>query len=220
MKIIRRCTLLLLTLFLAAMAQNLPQTGRTYQARSVDLNGDGKMEKVVLVAYGIDHEMQSYFGRLKVLDSGGKVLWAAPAAAHADEPFAFGSWPYGGSDLEWVGDIDGDGRVELLSPLPVSDLRPPTYRLFRWSGTAFVPAGVKMLLQEGENLFVWREPIEWDGMEPITWVSKVEGEPGAVTVEVTSFIEGGEVLGGQALVQGTKDGMKVRRWVRELGPPT
>lgn len=214
--------LLLTALLLGAplLAQGLPKAGQAYQSLSYDLDGNGKMEKISLVAYNIDLSEEMFWGRLRVSDASGKTLWEAPKASEIDQPFAFGMWPFGAAGLEWMGDIDGDGKVELLSPRPISDLRPPTYRRYRWTGKAFASLGSKMLLESpvGSGKFLWRDPIEWDGLQPITWVSSFSDKPGQNTVEVTSYRAGGAVWGGQAQVSGNGLGLTVTSWRRKLGP--
>lgn len=217
---LKRLLLSLLVLSTPVLAQAPPKVGQTYQSVSYDLNGDGKSEKVSLVAYRVDPAEEMFWGRLQVSDSSGKLIWKAPPASEIDQPFAFGMWPFGAAGLEWLGDVDGDGKVELLSPRPISDLRPPTYRRYRWTGKAFASLGPKMLLESpaGSGKFLWRDPIEWDGMQPLTWVSSFSGGPGQMKVAVTSYRSGGAVWGGEAEVRGNGLGLSVTRWTQKLGP--
>lgn len=129
---------LLPCLLLTAIAAADPKAGQLYQTVRADLNGDGKPEKIGLVAYG--HFPEGYYGRLKVWDSGGKLLWQAPTVQSSDQPFAFGQWPYGSSTLEWV------SPQELISAKPQSDVRPTTFKRFRWTGSAYQPLGNAYLL--------------------------------------------------------------------------
>lgn len=203
-----------------ALAQELPKVGDVYQAVSCDLNRDGKAEKLELVAYNINTEAEMFWGRLRVKDAAGKVLWEAPQATETEQPFAFGMWPYGVSGLEWVGDIDGDGKVELISPAPVSDVRPQTYRRFRWTGRGFEALSPKMLLETpaGSGKFLWRDPIEWDGQQPISWVSQLSGGPGKCVGDVTSSRADGVLWGGQAQFRGDGLGLTATSWLKKLGP--
>ena len=208
-------------LCLAGGAQTLPQEGRVFESKSYDLNGDGKNEKIVLVAYKVHLEEESFWGRLKVLDSAGKVLWAAPAASDTGEAFAFGMWPFGASGLHWLGDIDGDGKAELLSPAPVSDVRPPTYRRFRWTGKAFQVLSPKMLLgsPSGSGHFFWKDPLDWDGVQPLTWVTSLSGDPESKLAEIVSYRKDGSIWWGQASLKSDNDGFKVLKWNKPLAPP-
>ena len=200
----------LLALFLlttCAGAQPTPKAGQLYQSVPVDLNGDGKSEKVGLVAYG-HNPSGGFFGRLKVWDSSGKLLWQAPAVQSSDAPFAFGNWEYGSSTIQWA------GPKELISAQPVSDVRPTTFKRFRWTGSAYVPVANQFLLKDSEESFRWTRPFEWDGVKPLTWV-----------VELTQTLEGnlcaykggGITQSGKAQLQSTPAGMTITRWLEKMG---
>jgi hypothetical protein len=203
-----------------AVGQTLPKAGQNYQSVTVDLNGDGRAEKVSLTAYKVDADVGSFFGRLRVSDGKGKVIWEAPKATDADDTFAFGEWPYGVTNLEWIGDIDGDSKVELLARAPVSDVRPPTFKRFRWNGKAFEPMASKILLEDkpGSGRFLWRDPFEWDGVQPLTWISSLSGAPGKKTAEVVSYRQEGAMWGGTAEMSGNGLGLTVKSWTTKLGP--
>lgn len=192
---------LLLLLFLSAAVAADPKAGQVYRSVKADLNGDGKPEKIGLVAYG--HGPGGYYGRLKVWDSGGQLLWQAPAVKSPSDPFAFGSWEYGSSNIEWI------GPQELISALPQSDVRPTTFKRFRWTGSAYEPAGQGYLLESGDG-FVWSKPFEWDGVRPLTWVvSLVDGS-------VLSVRGGDQYLNGTARLEPTAQGFRVVRWLKNL----
>lgn len=191
---------MLLLLLLAVGAGADPKGGQVYRSVKADLNGDGKLEKIGLVAYG--HSAEGYYGRLKVWDASGKLLWQAPVVKSSDEPFAFGSWEYGASNIEWV------GPSELISAQPQSDVRPTTFKRFRWTGSAYEPAGNGFLLQSGDG-FVWSKPFEWDGVKPLTWVtSLVEG--------TVLSVRGDQYLNGTAQLEPTAQGFRVVRWLKKL----
>jgi hypothetical protein len=212
---------LLATLILSAMGwtQPLPKQGQVYQTRKIDLTGDGKPDRVELVAYRIHKESDSHWGQLRVVDARGKLLWKAPQASQAQEPFAFGSWPYGNSDLEWLGDLEGDGVVDLISQRSISDLRPATYRRYRWTGKAFEVLPAKMLLESGADSgnFTWSNPFEWDGQKPLTWVMSLSGSPKLVAT-IYSAQSGGSGRQGQAQMIGSAAGMKVSNWLKKMAP--
>jgi hypothetical protein len=200
-----RSLLFLLILTVAARAQEQPKAGQVYQSVQVDLNGDGKPEKVGLIAYG--HAPVGFFGRLTVWDSGGKVWWRAPVAKTPDDPFAFGQWEYGSSSLEWV------GAQELISAKPQSDVRPTTFRRFSWTGSAYRPLANQYLLATSEDSFNWSRPFQWDGVKPLTWVSSLNQQ---LAGEVLAYRSGGMTQTGSAQLQAAPTGMKVVRWLRAL----
>lgn len=207
-----------LALAVAALAQGLPGSGQVYESKSIDLTGDGKPEKVVLVAYNIDDEAQSFSGQLKVIGSQGELLWQAPKQTSPSRPFAFGAWPYGVSGLQWLGDIDGDRKIELLSTEPVSDVRPFTFQRYRWEGKAFRSLGRKMLLESkpGSGRYVWRDPVEWDGETPLSWAMTLSGDPARCEAEVMSYGANGEIRSGKALMKGDGLGLSVVSWLRPM----
>lgn len=198
--------LFFLILTVAAAAQQQPKAGQVYQSVKVDLNGDGRPEKVGLIAYG--HAPVGFFGRLTVWGSDGKMLWRAPAAKTADDPFAFGQWEYGSSSLEWV------GPQELISAMPQSDVRPTTFRRFSWTGSAYKPLANQYLLATSEDSFTWSRPFEWDGVKPLTWVTSLSQD---LAGEVLAYRSGGMTQSGSAQLQAGPGGMKVVRWLRALG---
>ncbi len=181
--VMRHLTPLLIVLLGSALAwaQTLPKSGEVYESVAVDLNRDGKSEKLALVAYNIQLESESFFGRLRVTDSAGKVLWEGPKVEQAHQPFAFGMWPYGVSGLEWVGE---------------------------------------MLLEEkaGSGRFLWRDPVEWDGVQPLTWVSSFSGGPKEKIAEIVSSRKDGALWGGTARMKGDGLGLTATSWTTKLGP--
>lgn len=202
----------------AVLAQPLPKAGQAYESKSIDLTGDGKAEKVVLIAHNINSDAESFAGQLRVLSSQGKVLWQGPKLTRSGVPFSFGSWPYGVSGLAWLGDIDGDKKIELLSPNPVSDVRPFTFQRYRWDGKAFRNLGQKMLLESAPNSgrFLWKDPVEWDGVSPLTWAMTPTGDPSRCLVEVMSYAADGQYRTGQATMKGDGLGLTVTGWVRPM----
>lgn len=194
----------LLLLSTAVQAQQ-PKAGQLYQSTQADLNGDGKPEKIGLVAYG--HFPAGFFGRLKVWDSSGKLLWQAPAVKTPQDAYAFGQWEYGSSTIEWV------GNGELISAKPQSDVRPTTYKRFRWTGSAFQPNGVGYLLSDDSENYNWTKPFEWDGMKPLNWVVSLAKDRQDSNIMAA---HGDQYMGGTAELQPTSAGFKVTRWIKKL----
>lgn len=73
-----------------------------------------------------------------------------------------------------------------------------------------------LLLDDKSSAFKWTPAFEWDGEQPLTWVSKVEGKPGAIVVDVTSYDKAGNVSGGRAKVKATGTGLQVQGWEKPL----
>lgn len=210
--------LLLTMVLLGGLAWALPKPGQQYQVRQADLNGDGKKEKLALSAYRIIPQAESYWGRLQVFDSRGQLVWQAPQASEPGQPFAFGIWPYGDSSLDWLGDLDGDGHPELLSRAPQSDVRPATFRLYRWTGKAFEALPARMLLETAPGEFTWSEPREWDGQTPITWVMSLEGSAARPKASIYAYRENGQGAFGEARMAATANGLRVEAWTKKLAP--
>jgi len=67
------------------------------------------------------------------------------------------------------GDIDADGKPELLAPLPKGDLSPPLFRIFRWTGEDLLFLKKRALLAVGDGKFEWatlgEESVEADWIE-------------------------------------------------------
>lgn len=178
-----------------------PRKGETYQVQRVDLNGDGRPEKVGLKCVEVSES--GWYSRLTVWNSAGAVQWQSmPAKVGV---WAFGGWDWGISDLQLVADIDGDGMVEALVPDPVSDVSPVTFRLFRWSGKAFQHVRSGSLLGVGQDEFQWST-----GSEGKRWIGKFQPGPQAV---VWSSSEDGQVKLRTGAVRGSARGFQVVRWL-------
>ncbi len=65
-------------LALQASAQNPPKPGQTYQVNRVDLNGDGKLEKVGLQC--VEVKESGWYSRLTVWNGQGRRIWQSMPA--------------------------------------------------------------------------------------------------------------------------------------------
>jgi hypothetical protein len=223
MRLWKKTLILALLTTVPLLAQTLPKNGQAYESVSIDLNGDGRPEKISLVAYNVDPDEESFWGRLQVSDGSGKVIWQGPTATRPGQPFAFGMWPWGATGLEWVGDIDGDGKVELVAKAPISDVRPATFHRYRWNGQAFQAMSSKMLLASSGSKpgkLLWRDPFEWDGARPLLWGTALSGAPNQIIVEIMDYRNNGSIWGGTALTQGDGLGLIVKSWSVPYGPPS
>jgi hypothetical protein len=174
------------------------------------------MEKILTGMVG-ETEIGSFF-QLVVLDDQGKTIWRGPKKLDTDNPLMFGSWDFGATFPEIVGDIDGDGQTELVAPVPRSDVSPSWFRVLRWTGTEFKPVRSMPLLEEppGSNQYPWRKTERYMGR----WIdSFVEfADDGKITAIIGEYPEGGEYRTGKAALARTADGFKLIRWLKPLGP--
>lgn len=199
-----RWCLLWLALFglLSAAGAQAPRKGESYQVTSIDLDGDSLREKVGLRC--VEVTQRGWHSRLTVWNARGQVVWQSmPARVGV---WAFGGWDWGVTDLQWVGDIDGDGSIEAVSNEPISDVSPVSFRVYRWSGKAFHHVRTAALLPAGANEFVWQSKARGG-----TWIGSFKKGPVAV-VWVTS--PAGEMRLKQARVQGGASGFRVVEWLK------
>lgn len=154
----KRLALALLLLTLPAQAAE----GGLTQKFQVDLNGDGRKETVALKPFTQDGVT---LGQLVVLNDRGTILWAGPKRSKTpyspSEPLVFGG-EFDRGDIEVVGDLDGDGTVELLGTFQKSDLSPTRFRLLRWKKDRFVHVCSNNLVQAPQRpgTFVWAKRPE------------------------------------------------------------
>ena len=143
---------------------------RTHQKFSVDLNGDGRPETVVLHTYNVEGVEK---GQLKVLSPRGKVIWAAP---RVKTPYEDGPWSFLGEfdrgDICFVDDYDGDGRVDLVATGQKSDVRPTLYKIYHWDGRRFVFEREAMLVAAPQK----PATFPWTKYDPAasSWIDTLE----------------------------------------------
>jgi hypothetical protein len=204
---------LLLLSLMPLLAQGFPTSnGQVYESVQVDLDGDGTAEEVRLRSYGLTAD-EEFYGQLEVADLDGNVLWKGPQADNPFHAYAFGGWHIGFSGLDLVGDFDADGTVHLLSAAPISDVRPPTYRLFAWNGSEFVAQGARALVESPANSGRYRWTSD-DSLKPGRFVNSFEGfmADGTVIANITQFVSNTRVLHGRARVKADDIGFHVVRW--------
>lgn len=201
----------------AALAQDsgLPREGQVYQRLQADLDRDGQAETVSLVAYNVTEE--GWFGQLVVTRRDGSRVWAGPRPTDPQDPMAFGGWDWGVAGLEVAGDLDGDGRIEVLGALPQSDVSPATFRVLRWNGREFRRAFARSLLESprGSGRYPWaKAPQQIDGLR---WVMSFEstGKAGTCLARVYEVSGAATRLGTASMVADRK-GFHVVRWIEPL----
>ncbi len=189
-------------LTLPAFAQQNPRAGQDYCLSQVDLNGDGKLEKVGL--HCVEVKDSGWYSRLTVWNAQGQRVWQSmPAKVGV---WAFGGWDWGISDLQWVGDIDGDGAIEAVAPDPVSDVSPVSFRVFRWNGKAFQHVRTSALLSRSQEEFGWSNQTQGK-----RWIGAFK--KGAVGV-IWTTTPSGEVSLKEARLQGSPQGFRVLQWLK------
>lgn len=94
--------------------------------------------------------------RLEIVDAADRVLWRSPSAASGDDSapavMAYFCGPEGDYWPLFLGDLDGDGRAELLMQEQHSSTeRAMALYLYRWEDKNFVPISLgRCLLQDGD----------------------------------------------------------------------
>ena len=179
-----------------------------------DLGNDGTMEKVLVRKTGSKDGNDFY--QLVVQDDTGKEIWAGPKTMDTDDPLVFGVWDWGVSLPQALGDIDGDGRVELVAEAPRSDVSPASFRVFGWTGSEFKPVRTLPLLETpaGSGFYPWAQSERYMGC----WIDKFEkvGAGGEVTVGMMEYTEGKPPRTGKAVVTAEKNGYRLKKWISPL----
>jgi hypothetical protein len=167
--------------------------------------------------------------RIRVQSAAGKTLWLGPVGDVYDmksppSPLTFYCHHSGVSWPELLGDLSGDGHLEIIAPLGQSDVSVSAYNRIRWNGSAFVPVFAGLSLVEsptGSGNYVFRH-YEGDS-HGIRWVmsfTKWRGQ-GLAEAEVYEYAKLGkgdetELLTGKALLQLTPDGAKIKAWIEPM----
>ena len=190
--------------------------GQLYTTIHYDIDHDGAEEVVALSAYKI--EGGSYLGQLVVTDLNNQLIFEGPRPDSIQDACAFGHFDYGDADIEAiVEDIDDDGSdvVSLIGALPVSDLRPTPFRVWRWRAEGFTPEFVNTLVEApaDSNYYVWQErDYEYTTDR---WISKFwYDDDGELIGRIIDTTGEDRVLVGEAKLVVTENGFGVCDWVK------
>ena len=200
---------------LPGLAQDDVEVNSVLKAFDIDLDGDGSKESIELQVASTDENGHS--DQLRVRTADGELIWQSPlyepgSGFNPKEP-VFGAWPFGISDISVVTDLGDDGVVDLLARAPQSDVRPTSWRLFRWEENAFVIFGIGRLIetQSGSGQFDFL-PQDADGT---TWVNELKLDGKNFLAEIYALQANGDMHVGQAQLALNNDGMKVLKWVKK-----
>ncbi|MCB1209268.1 MAG: hypothetical protein KDK97_08075 [Verrucomicrobiales bacterium] len=199
---------------LAGMASGvLAQEVREPQRLLVDLNGDAVREEIVMRRSGKDADLGEFF-QVLARRADGTVLWSSSATMDANDPLAFGRWDFGISLPQWAGDIDADGKIEMIAPAPQSDVSPTFFRVFRWTGQSFEPLFSRALTGGIENgaRYAWSENPPETGYWVAEWIGA--SAEGGMVVRVMSYDGGSSVLHGLAVLTPEAGAFTLERWIQ------
>ncbi len=178
-------------------SSHLRASART--SSQIDLDGDQRLEEILVVPFGENEEGQFLY--LAVLDDNGDMIWTGPKEFSTENPLILGEWHFGISLPEVVGDIDGDGQIELVVPAPQSDVSPTSFRILRWHSGSFEPIYTSTLMEtpQGTGRFIWSDRGQATG----TWVAAFDTipNPGAVEVKIVEYHGGTDVNMYRALLR-------------------
>lgn len=148
-------------------------------------------------------DQDEYWVELELQGSPEAAAWTPPKATDNFETFAFGAWLDGSGLPVWFGDMDGDGKPELLAPIPKGDLSPTVYRIFRWTGEELLFLRKRALLWVRETEFEWAHLPDPD--QDVAWIEGIDGtradvfelrgsQANRATVEIEPWADGFRVI--------------------------
>ncbi|NDY58746.1 SH3 domain-containing protein [Desulfovibrio sulfodismutans] len=158
-------------------------------------------------------------------DASGKALWQGPTQGAGGDPTVFFCRDFGFYWPQAAGDLDGDGRIEILAQDPQSDVSVSSYTLIRFSrelvpSVAFSGRGL-VETPLGSGRFLWTDPDF--PSQNVRWIMNVAtvAADGTMTVPVYEYagLAGSELRTGTAKVRLEADGAVLVSWVKPLAKP-
>ncbi len=198
---------------IACAAEKVQAVGEIYRTFRVDLDNNGYLENIDVLIYEIKDE--GWYARIMVYDRRKNLIWSSPETTRTVNHLVFGSWDWGASIPEVIGDIDGDSKVEMIVPAPVSDVRPVPFRLYRWNGTAFQYLSQRALVasQKSPGIFNWTATPNYEGR----WIGSFEkiNSDGTCLVKIWEYRSGAEQCKVEkAVVRANKKGFSVVKVIK------
>lgn len=201
--------------------------GDIFEEKSCDIDGDKAPEKIALKAYGIyseNGEIIRYCGQLAVMKKKGdkyETIWEGPKLKDEEifekNEFRFVFADFGLEPIEAVGDIFGDGKIYLISPVAQSDVSPASYRVYVWNKNKFEFVKFESLICRGEaaDKFKWEKSA--GEAKNLSWVGRIKSvaAPGEIEAEIWA-LSGETTKLGRAVLKVSGDGFDVTKWTEPL----
>jgi hypothetical protein len=183
------------------------------KAFSINLDSDNQKE-VVGVKKILQNNSDNLYS-LIVVDDDGCILWQSSENIDENNKFIFGEWDYGISLPQFVGDIDGDNKIELIAPAPMSDLSPTYFKIYKWENNKFKYIDSKILvLNKKNNSLQWVSKVNYKNN---FWVGDILERVNITKarVELTGEVNG-DFKAIEAIIEFNKNGAKVIKWLDEF----
>lgn len=199
----------------------------------VDLDADGIPERIALRSYNFKtykNETEYYFGQLVVFKSINNkytAIWESPKLTYKqgeklpENKYRFYFGDIGMEPLEVVGDINNDGKIEILSPGMQSDVRPTLYRLYAWDGKKFdcIRAGYLICADKEGARFDWKDDYNFnDGTFAGPWINFFTDliKPGFLVGATISYEKSRISSFNEVYLKGGKDGFVVEKTLNKI----
>lgn len=184
----------------------------------LDLDGDGAMETMRLAcAPGVGCSNFT----MDITDAKGGRVFEGPK--YGASPLIFCLCDAGTYWPELAGDLDGDGRAELLAQYGPSDVSVSAFYLGRWNGHGFDTARNLVALLEDParpETFVYAPFPEGEAMSEARWIMSFSGweANGRVRGSVYQYkgdpAKGYDLYYGEAVFTPQKDGFQLDSWTK------